>query len=89
MDSDTKSKVLPLKFECQNRYLQARLSKPIRLRLLDGKVITGTLLSFDIYTMVLQVSSDSTILVQKHGVSYIADGVPAEAAKVMQRKERE
>lgn len=64
---------------CQNAYLKAHLGQSVRLRLLDGKAITGTLLAFDTFTLHIQFTGAmaGTGLVCKHAIAYITAATPA------------
>jgi len=55
----------------QRRWLIDHIDQPVRIRLMDGKMLTGTLLAFDQFSLLL-LSGGSRILLYKQSISYMA-----------------
>jgi sRNA-binding regulator protein Hfq len=60
----------------QGAFLQRHLDKAVRVRLLDGKILPGKLVSFDTYRP-LVVAEGGPSLIFKQAVAYVTD-VPSE-----------
>jgi small nuclear ribonucleoprotein (snRNP)-like protein len=59
-------------------YLQESLRKPVRARLLDGKILVGVLVGFDQFTLQLltPVEGDEPILLYKQSIAYLQRAKP-------------
>ena len=58
----------------QDRWLRERVGKVLRVRLVDGKTLSGTLRAFDTYALLLERSDEDTLLLYKQGIAYLAAG---------------
>ena len=58
--------------EAQTTWLHAARGKIIRARFLEGKTLSGRLLTFDRSTIVLQGSEPAPLLVYKQSIAYLA-----------------
>ncbi len=65
----------------QNAFLTTQVGTPVLVRLLDGKVVTGELVTFDIYAIVVKVKGGKDTLIFKHAVAYITTSSPEENAQ--------
>ena len=56
----------------QRAWLEHAHGRPVRLHLMDGTVLSGTLLNHDMYCLALQQPGDQEpTLLFKHGVAYL------------------
>lgn len=58
--------------EAQSTWLRTAVGQIIRVHLLEGKTLTGQLLSFDHSSLVLQGSAPTPLLVFKQCIAYLA-----------------
>ena len=63
--------------EAETTWLHAAWGKVVRVRLRDGKRLTGQLLAFDSHTLVIQGAAPVPFLVYKHSINYLGVDEPA------------
>lgn len=56
----------------QGRWLAGALGQTVKVRLLDGKVLTGKLKAFDMYSLELRPAEGASLLIYKQAVAYVA-----------------
>lgn len=52
----------------QTGWLRQAIGRQVRARFLDGKSISGRLVAFDQFTVLIQTSADTPSLIFKHGI---------------------
>ncbi len=65
----------------QNAFLTARMGTPILVRLMDGEVITGELVTFNTYAIVVKVKGGKDTLIFKHAIAYLTTPSAEEKAQ--------
>ena len=58
----------------QKEFIEACTGKPVRITLLDGKTIKGTLLASDAYTLLVQQEREGKqieVLLYKHAIKHV------------------
>ena len=56
----------------QTAWLKAHIGKAIKVRLLDGKALTGELVAYDTFTLLVRTDAGRELLVYKQALAFLA-----------------
>ena len=56
----------------QTTWLKAHVGKVIKARLLDGKAVTGELVTYDTFTLMVRTEAGRELLVYKQALAFLA-----------------
>ena len=56
----------------QTAWLKAHAGRPIKARLLDGKAVTGELVAFDTFTLMVRTEAGRELLLYKQALAFLA-----------------